>query len=492
MNDASKSNLPPQKPEKPASKSSAKQHPTSQQKPTSSSEADNMPAFMKSAASQNVAKKKKKHRKWPWIVLAVVLVMLIAGGVFAFRTYQSIHKVIQKNSGETAQGLQAAPIAPEKLKGEGDGRVNVLLLGVGDPGHAGETLTDTIMVASYDPKTKDVAMLSLPRDLYVNVYGSMTKINTAYYYGEQKKLGQGPETIKQTVSKVLGIPIHYFIRVDFSALKQSVDTVNGIDVVVPKTLIDPDYPCEKNENLNCGYSILAGPQHFNGSAALKYVRCRKGDCGDDFGRARRQQDVIIALRQKASSLNFFTNAAKISEVLKIVGDNVRTDLQLWELERFAQIAKDIDPTKITNTVLDNSQNGLVKTAMEGDMSVVEPTAGLTNYSAIQAYVRQIFVDGYIKQEAAAIAVENGTTVVSRGQATADLLKTYGYTIATVMPADTTTYKTTQIIDYTGGKKPYTLQYLQRRFGVTPTVTSSSAAPAPNIDIAIIVGADYKP
>jgi LCP family protein required for cell wall assembly len=461
--------------------------------PSSSSEADDaMPSFMKDAAQKAKTKKSKKHRKWPWILLAIVIIIVSIGGYFAYRTYQSLHKVIQKNSGEAAQGLQSAPIAPEKLKGEGDGRVNVLLLGIGDPGHAGESLTDTIMVASYDPKTKDVAMLSLPRDLYVKVYGSMVKINTAYYYGEQNKVGSGSEVAKQTVSTVLGIPIHYFIRVDFSGLKQAVDSVNGVDITVPKTLVDSEYPCEKNESLNCGYSILSGPQHLNGSAALKYVRCRKGDCGDDFGRARRQQDVLVALRQKAGTLNFFTNPAKINDVLQIVGNNVRTDLQIGEIERFAQIAREVDPTKITNTVLDNSNNGLVKTAMVGDASVVVPSAGIGNYSQIQAYVRQLFVDGYIKSEAAQLAIENGTTVPTRGQATADLLKTYGYTINTVLPADTTAHKTSQIIDYTGGKKPYTLQYLQRRFGVTATTADPSSAPAPGVDMAIIVGANYKP
>ncbi len=167
-------------------------------------------------------------------------------------------------------------------------------------------------------------------------------------------------------------------------------------------------------------------------------------------------------------------------------------MQLNEIERLAEIAKGIDPTKITNTVLDNSNNGLVKTAMVGDASVVIPTAGLNNYSAIQAYVRQLFADGYIKAEAANLAIQNGTAIPTRGQATADLLKTYGYTIVSVTPADTTTHKTSQIIDYTGGKKPYTLQYLQRRFGVTATTADPATAPTPGVDIAIIVGANYKP
>jgi LCP family protein required for cell wall assembly len=456
----------------------------------STKDIDELPDFMRKLPDKPI-KKPKKRRRWPWIVLAVFIALLAVAGFFAYRVYASLNKVIVKNTGVAAEGLKTEDIAPEKLKGEGDGRVNVLMLGVGDPGHAGEQLTDTIMVASYDPKSKDVAMVSLPRDLMVNVAGSSVRINSAYYYGEQNKKGSGPEIAKQTVSKVLGIPVHYFIKLDFSALKQAVDSVGGIDINVDKTLVDPEYPCEKNESISCGYSIMAGPQHLNGSAALKYARCRKGDCGDDFGRAMRQQQVIVALRQKANTQNLLTNPAKISEVLQIIGDNVRTDLQLWEIERFAQIGREIDPTKINNKVVDGT-SGLVKNSNDGGASVLIPSAGPGNFSGIQAFVRQLFADGYIKSEAANIAIENGTTITTRGQATADLLKTYGYTIATVIPADASTYKTTKIIDYTGGKKPYTLQYLQKRFGVVATSADPASAPAPNVDIAIIVGANYKP
>lgn len=440
-------------------------------------------------------KKKKRRRRWPWIVLAVVILALAVGGYFGYRAYAQFHKVIQKNVGESAIGLQTQEIEPAKLKAEGEGRVNILLLGIGDPGHAGEKLTDSIIVASYDPKTNDVAMLSLPRDLYVNIAGGgQARINTAFYYGEERKKGGGPETVKKTVSNVLGIPIHYYIKVDFSALKQAVDAVGGVDVKVEKTLVDPEYPCEKNESKSCGYSILAGQQHFNGSAALKYARCRKGDCGDDYGRAKRQQEILVALRQKAGTQNFFNNIGKINEVLQIIGDNVTTDLQLGEIERLAKITKGIDPTKLSSKVFDNGPGGLVKNGAVGEASVVIPAAGVGNYSAIQAFVRQLFADGYLKQEAATVEVDNGTTVPSKAQVVADLLKTYNYNVIKVGVADATTYKKTIVIDYTDGKKPYTTSYLQKRFGVVATKATPEqiAALGENkLDIRIIVGSDYK-
>lgn len=437
-------------------------------------------------------KPKKKKRWWLRILIVVLIIGLCVGGYFGYRTYRSLHKVITKNTGEVAEGLKTENVAPEKLKGEGDGRVNILLLGVGDPGHSGEELSDTIIVVSFDPKTKDVAMLGIPRDLYVKIAGGgFSKINNAHAFGEQNHKGGGPELAKQTVSQVLGIPIHYYIRTDFTALKQAVDTVGGVDVNVTSDLVDPDYPCGRNEGQVCGFSIMAGPQHFNGSAALKYVRCRKGDCGDDYGRAKRQQEILVALRQKAMKLDILTNPAKVLGLLDIVGDNVRTDLQITEIERLTQIARETDVSKITNKVLDNSTTNLVKNGQVGDASVVIPAAGIGNYAAIQAFVRSIFVDGYIKQEAATVQVENGTAVPTKGKLVSDLLKSYNYNVIATVPADVTTHKTTQIIDTTGGKKPYTVQYLEKRFGVKATVVEPVAGTPAPADIRVIVGADYK-
>ncbi|MEI6716466.1 MAG: LCP family protein [Candidatus Saccharibacteria bacterium] len=445
--------------------------------------------------SSNMKKDKSKNRH---IIIkslaAFFIVLIVVAGFFGYRTYKTLNKVIVKNSGPTAEGLKTENVAVEKLKGEGDGRVNILLLGVGDPGHAGEELSDTMIVASYDPKTKDVAMLSIPRDLYVKIPNNgYNKINSAHAFGEQYKEGSGPDLAKKTVSEVLGIPIHYYIRTDFTALKQAVDTVGGVDIDVLSTLIDPDYPCEKNEGKVCGFSILAGPQHFNGSSALKYARCRKGNCGDDYGRAKRQQDVLVALRQKATKLNILANPAKVVEILDIVGKNVRTDLQVWEIERLTQVARETDPSKITSKVLDIDTTGLVKNSQIGAASVVVPVAGIGNYSAIQAFVRSIFVDGYIKQEAATIQVENGTAQINKAQLVSELLKSYNYNVISAVPADATTYKKTQIIDSSKGSKPYTIQYLEKRFGVkaTPAAQDSAEQKSAVADVRIIVGTDYK-
>lgn len=436
--------------------------------------------------------KKRPRRLWLKILIAVFIVLLLCGGAMAYKLHQSFSKVIQKNEGTAAEALKTETVAPEKLKGEGDGRINILLMGVGNAGHAGEQLSDTLIVASYDPQTHDVAMLSIPRDFYVKIDGNgYAKINSAHAFGEMYKEGSGPELAKKTVSQVLGIPIHYYVKVNFTALKQAVDSVGGVDVVVSESLTDPEYPCERNDGMVCGYSIMAGNQHMNGSAALKYVRCRKGDCGDDFGRAKRQQDILVALREKANSQNLLTNPAKITEIMGIVSQNFSTDLQLWEIERLSKIAKEIDPNTIVSKVLDNETNHLVTTSDINGASVVIPSGGVGYYKDIQAYVRTIFVDGYIKKEAATIDVQNGTPYNNRTQLVTDMLKSYNYNVVSSGQAPTQTVKATQIIDYTGGKKPYTIQYLQKRLGLQATTAPVDANNPPPADIQIIIGADYK-
>ena len=450
---------------------------------------------------------RKKNRRFSWqkrLAIGFAALVLLAGGAFAAKTYFSLNKIIQRNTGVAAAGLKEKVEASD-LKGEGDGRVNVLFLGVGDEGHAGAELTDTIMVASLDPRTNDVAMLGVPRDLYVRTSArGYDKINAVHAYGEQTKKGDGPAAAKKVVSDTLGVPIHYYIRADFTGLKKAVDALGGVDIEVEQALYDPEYPCEKNAGRACGLRIAAGKQRMDGATALKYVRCRKGNCGNDFGRAKRQQQVLVAMRERALKLSTLTNPAKISELISVVGNHIRTDLQAWEIKKLAEISQKIDPAKIINNVLDNGDGGLVRTANFGGASVVIPALGHGNFSAIQEFVRSIFIDGYIKQENAAIEVQNGTTKSYLANQVSALLKSYRYNVIKTSTAESVNYQATMIYDYSGGAKPQTLKYLENRFGVkaktatpAPTVTpsqrSNTAKPvAATPDIKIIIGADYKP
>lgn len=413
------------------------------------------------------------------IILTLGALVVATGLFFVTKVALAARRIIAHPSGG-APALNGN-IDPTKLKGEGDGRINILLLGIGGKGWDGPYLSDTIMVVSIDPRTKDVAMLSVPRDLYVKIPGTRTwsKINAADAFGEEKQAGGGPDLARQTVESVLGIPIHYYMRVDFSGFKKAVDSVGGVDINVDKPLYDPYYP-------GSTVNIKAGYQHMDGSLALKYARSRKTT--SDFDRAARQQKILIALKDKALSLKTLSNPAKIAGLIDAFGESIRTDLQLSEMKKLVEIAGGIDSSKITNKVLDTSPGGLLVFGdVPGAGSIEVPAAGIGNYSAIQAYAHSIFADSYIKDENATIEVDNGSGVNGMATSVGNLLKSYNYNVVSVVTAPQPSAQTI-IYDYTGGKKPYTINYLEKRFSVkSQQMTRGASDP----DIRIIVGANYR-
>lgn len=440
-------------------------------------------------------KKKTRRISWRLLLLIPVLLIVILVGWFGFKTFMATNRIITKSAGNGAPAL-AGKVNVTQLKGEGDGRINIMVLGIGGAGHEGPNLSDTIMVWSIDPKTKDVAVLSIPRDLYVKIPGhGYGKINAANAYG-------GPTLTEQVVSGIIGVPIHYYAVVDFSGFKQAVDAVGGVDVNVLQTLSDPLYPCDSENGRYCPIYFKPGLQHMTGTLALRYARSR--ETTSDFDRAARQQQVVVALRAKALAVSTLTNPVKISALIDAIGGHVKTDMQLSEIQKLAVIAKDIDPTKITQKVLDTGREDSMLIdgtgAIEGAGSIELPKAGHFNYSDIQDYVKNIFVDHYIVDENARIEVQNGSGLAGIAATVTKSLLLAHYNVGTPVNA-ATNLPTTVIYDYTGGKKPFTINYLERRFGVkairvsapTPSPkpsTSPGAAVAVQPEIRIIIGANY--
>jgi len=431
-----------------------------------------------------------------WVGLGVLALVLVTGGWFGLRAFAAARNIIAHSNG-VAPAL-AGMLDVTKLKGEGDGRVNILVLGIGGQGHEAPDLSDTIMVMSIDPKTKDAAMLSIPRDLYVKIPASAKsrqqygKINAANVYG-------GPELAAQTVSNVIGVPIHYYVLIDFSGFRQAIDAVGGVDITVPKAIYDPDYPCDNERGGYCPFRMAAGPQHMDGTVALRYARSRKST--SDFDRAARQQQVIAALRQKALQLSTLTNPVKLTQLIDTVGSHLKTDIQPKEITKLASLAKDIDPAKTPQKVLDtDSKDALLvggTNIISGAGYIEVPKLGNFNYSDIQDVVKNIFVDHYIVDENARLEVQNGSGMAGVAGSVVRSLQSAHYSVGAPVNADTL-YTKTVLYDYTGGKKPYTINYLEQRFNVkaqrmtapTPAVDANGqAAPVPQIRI--ILGSDYK-
>ena len=446
------------------------------------------------------ANKTRKRRGFGWWArrasITAVLLVLLGGGLLFGKGYMKLHKVF-KGGTSTAVALKAH-VDPNLLKGEGDGRINILLMGKGGPGHDGPDLTDTLLVASVDPVNNTMSLVSVPRDLWVSApTGGSSKINAVYANAKYKVLAknahdkQGAEAAgisaaEQTMGQVLGIPIHYYTMVDFTAFKQAVDTVGGVTVNVPEDLVDPTMAWE-----NRWSSVLArkGVQQFNGTQALMYVRSRHGSTRGDFDRTERQRLLITALEQKILTAGTYTNPLKISQLLSAFGDHISTDMSTTDAGRLAGIMKKVGEANIKSVGLADPPNNFVTTSSYAGQSIVQPIAGLQNYGAIQAYIRSALPDGYLIKESANITVLNGSQAPTAGAAQAAVLKSYSYNVGAVAEAPTHDYAKTTVVDLSNNSAQYTKHYLEQRYKVTATTKLPANIQPGAARFVIIVGND---
>lgn len=435
---------------------------------------------------------KKRRRKIAAGASAAALVLGIFGFIF-LRSFFS-------------QGGAAAfdaNVDPSKLRGEGDGRVNILLMGRGGPGADAPDLTDTMMVLSIDPINNEAGIVSIPRDLYITLpdQGSM-KINQVFYTGKSQVLNnsypinddvkkkadeKGYELVKSSVESVLGIPIHYRGMIDYDGFKEAIDTVGGVDINVPAAVKEQ----MRFDGQDYLLDVKPGQKSFDGFEALAYARSRYTSQDGDFDRAERQRLILVALKDKILSSGTYSNPAKIAQLTDDFASNIKTDFGLADLNRLKDIFAKIDSGKIESLDLSSSPNELVTTSNIGGLSVVLPKEGPDAYGAIHKFIRNKLRDGYLKNENAQVMVLNGSGVDGLAKKKADELKSYGYNVGKVdTVAGTRTYNETVIVDMRGGQKKYTKRYLEQRFGVL----SSSGLPDPAIqpetaDFVIILGSD---
>ncbi len=235
------------------------------------------------------------------------------------------------------------------------GRTNILILGVGGGAHEGADLTDTIMVLSLDPAKKAVALISIPRDIWSDTLKD--KVNTAYHYGELKQKDGGLLLSKVIMEDVIGMPIHYAVVIDFSGFTKVIDAVGGIDVNVPEAFTDTKYPkpgmeqatCPDDPTNACVYETVhfdAGIQHMDGARALIYARSRhaEGDQGSDFARGRRQQIIMVALKDRFTHPLQWITLSRLQALPKLLDDATDMDMTFARVltvgRRFASVNQD--------------------------------------------------------------------------------------------------------------------------------------------------------
>lgn len=402
-------------------------------------------------------------------------------------------------------------------------RLNVLLLGIDQrPQERGPHRTDTIIVLTLDPEQGDAGMLSIPRDLWVPIPGyGENRINMAYVLGELRDYpGGGPALAKETVEEFLGYPIHYYVLVNFEGFKQIIDIVGCVDIEVPEDIDDPEFPDD-----NYGYDPLfipAGHHCMDGELALKYARTRHQ--GADYARARRQQQVILALKNKILEQNLLTGLLpKLPQLVSTLGDAVQTDLPLDQAITLARMADELDLDHINQLVIDNTLT--TPSVTEGGAWVLLPNRDEirplvdnlfqppppVSEEEIKAQQEQIQAQqtppGEIQEsapppqpevsddrqrlaeEAARIVVFNGTTREGLAVHTTEWLESQGFLVVSFDNADRSDYAYSVLVDYTG--KQYTLQRLADTFHVLPENVRNRSNLKSTADIHLYLGQDWE-
>ena len=370
-----------------------------------------------------------------------------------------------------------AESADRDLKGEKMDRINILLLGMGGIRHEGGYLTDTIMIVSIEPSSKKVAMISVPRDLAIPVEDmGLQKINAINAYAEMAEADTGGMAISQAVSDVLKIPIDYYIRVDFEGFINIVDELGGLDVMVENTLDDYQYPIMGNEEADWEERFMhlhvdAGLQHMDGTLALQFARSRHGINGEgsDFARARRQQLVIMAAKDKALKLSNIFKPLMIKDILDEFNAHISTNLKTWEIVKFYDLAKEFSQDYISNKVLDASEGGLlVEGRMENGAYILTPRSG--DFAEIQYLVNNIFSEAPVEskttvtKERSTIEVRNGTWINGLASQTAVDIEKYGFLVVRVGNSSRQNFQKDVIYDLTNGEKNESLTILKDKTG----------------------------
>ena len=437
------------------------------------------------------------------ILIAVFIALLLLAGIG--KAMMSVRSLGVKN---------IINIAGTSLAKDEHGFTNFLLMGQGHADHDGKNLTDTIMIASIDPKiTKSAVLLSLPRDTYFLNTEKMGKgrLNTMYrdvrsYLIYQKGVEpaiaskQTLEYLAEELGKKLGIEIHHTIKVDFIAFTRAVDVLGGLDIDVPYDIKDYEYP---DENFGFEPFILRkGPRHLDGATALKYARSRH--TSSDFGRSARQQQLLGAMAHKAKEEGVLSDPAAITSFMKIMSENVETTMTLRELIGAAQLGQKINRENIISMQL-NDRNALYDYIIEPGGMLYTPPRNLFEGASVllpvslpefpvtwkqpKSFANLIFRHREIYLESPSIAVLNAGARPGSARKLATELTRFGFRVTNVENGKTEKRESSMII--TAPEPDPIIQFFSTMLGI-------EAMPAP-LDLpieqqeraTIILGRDYR-
>jgi polyisoprenyl-teichoic acid--peptidoglycan teichoic acid transferase len=438
-------------------------------------------------------KKPKGRRVLKWIV-AIVAVLFLGFGVFvAVRGAGLLDKIFigqNKNVFQRLGDIISGQTGGSKLEGERDGQVNILLLGIGGPGHDGPYLSDTIILAQLRPGEKKANLISIPRDYLVNTKEiGQRKINAVFAESYQKNQDwdKAGASARDVVSKISGLEIPYFAVVDFDGFEKTIDLLGGVDVQVDRTFTDYTFP-DRNEGYLPAVTFKEGHETMNGERALIFARSRHaaGEEGTDFARSLRQQKIIHAAKEKVVSLNIVADAGKINELFTIIGEHFHTNMSPGQMLRAYNLTKDFGEGQVTSMNLD-PEGGIIcpQTLEESGAFVLTVCPGKTSKD-VQDYFKNSFSTGQLTAEKATVWLADSSTTGKLYKAAETELNNAGLTVYKVIYGGK---PLSQTVVYSVNNKPSTAEYITKALDASPVTLPPPGIKidSSKVDVIVILG-----
>jgi LCP family protein required for cell wall assembly len=445
------------------------------------------------------------------IILAAMFLLALVGAFFGFRTVRHVVATNQTFSlpGDPVVNAESATVGngevsvdspedgfvpsanlPQPDPWDGISRVNLLLLGLDyRDWEAGETpRTDTMILLTFDPLSNSAGMLSIPRDLWVPIPGfDYNKINTAYYLGEVYNIpGGGPGLAMQTVEQLVGVPIQYYAQIDFQAFVDFIDHIEGVRLTFEEPMV-----LDRRGKWNT-VTIEPGVVTLPGEYALASVRARSGE-GADFSRAQRQQELILAVRDRILEFDMMPKlVANAPQIYSDLSAGIHTNLTLNEIIKLCWSALEVDQENITSRVISNEYTTMAKS--EDGLDILRPVPDkirllrdeMFGNGDILGPVSQGEMSEIIAEEGARVSIRNGSSHAGLAAQTADWLREHGFNIIEETNAEYTVYS--QIYVYNG--TPYALNFLAETAGITSLNIYYYDDVDIGFDIVVVLGDDW--
>ncbi|MDQ3018727.1 MAG: LCP family protein [bacterium] len=433
------------------------------------------------------------HRAVRAIAIIIVIAILGIGGFIIIRAADISNKIFvggKTNLYSKISGLIQGQTGSVKLQGEKDGQINVLLLGIGGPGHDGPYLSDTIILAQIRPQDNKATLIAIPRDYLVNTKQlGQRKINAVFSesFSKNQDWDEAGKSVREVVEKMSGQKIPYFAVIDFKGFEKTVDLLGGIDVTVERTFTDYTFP-NQSEGYLPAVTFEEGGEHMSGERALIFARSRHaaGPEGSDFARGIRQQKIIQAVKAKVVSLNIVSDVGKINELFSVIGDHFHTNLNPGEMIHLYSLSKDFNQDQVVSLSLDPSTNIVCDEVLESNGAYVLTLCPGKTADDVKDFFNNSFTAGALVSEHAVVWLADSTITGKLYKRAESELKNAGITVYKVIY---TGKQLNQSVVYGVNNKPETIEFIKENLDASPV-----SLPPPGIkvskdkvDIIIILG-----